>query len=44
MARIAIFSILPLKDLECQKFTDETKNYLKDYVVSFIDNSNITEN
>ena len=46
--KIAISSILPRKDQECQKRTDETNNYLKDlrgfYGFSFIDNSNITDN
>ena len=46
--KIAISSILPCKDQECQKRIDETNNYLKDlcgfYGFSFIDNSSITEN
>ena len=46
--KIAISSILPRKDQECQKRTDETNNYLKDlcgfYGFSVIDNSSITEN
>ena len=45
---IAISSILPWKDQECQKRIDETNSYLKDlcgfYGFSFIDNSNINEN
>ena len=46
--KIAISSILPRKDQECQKRIDETNNYLKElcgfYGFSFIDNSSITEN
>ena len=46
--KIAVSSILPRKDQECQKRIDETHNYLKDicgfYGFSFIDNSSITEN
>ena len=45
---IAISSILPRKDHECQKRIDETNSYLKDlcgfYGFSFINNSNINEN
>ena len=45
--KLAISSILPRKDPDCQKRIDETNNYLKDfcgyYGFSFIDNSNITE-
>ena len=48
IAKIAISSILPCKDLEFQKRVVETNNYLKDlcdfYGFPFIDNSNITEN
>ena len=47
ITKIAISSILPRKDQECQKCIDETNNYLKDfcgfYGFSFIDNSNIAE-
>mgnify|MGYP001792295977 CR=1 FL=1 len=45
--KIAVSSILPRKDQECQKRINETNTYLKDmcgfYDFSFIDNNNITE-
>ena len=48
IAKIAILSIFPRKDLELQEGVVETNNYLKDlcgfYGFSFIDNSTITEN
>ena len=47
ISKIAISSILPRKDQECQKRIDETNNYLKDmcgfYGFCFIDNSNISD-
>ena len=48
IAKIAISSIWPHKDLELQKCVVEKSSYLKDlcsfYGFSFTDNSNITEN
>ena len=47
ISKVAISSILPHKDQECQKRIDEANNYLQDfcgfYGFLFIDNSNITE-